>query len=282
MKEKFVLANDIGGTHITSAIIDTTTWRIQKEHSIRKAIHSQADKCTIISDWAQAMKTCLEKSKINKPVIGIAMPGPFDYENGISLMQGQNKYDALYKVNVKEALSQALGNPDIRFINDAAAFLQGEVFHNQLTTKSRILGITLGTGLGSAVWKKGLKAFDADLWDTPYKGKIFEEYMVTRFLVNRFEELTGKKERGFKEIIEKHKNTAEFTILINEYAEHIADFLYFFSEKYQSKHFIIGGSISKAWDIITEGRAELFAPYEINIGEIGEEAALIGAGTLFE
>src|SRR5699024_7000271 len=113
-------------------------------------------------------------------------------------------------INVKEELTERLSTPHILFINDAAAFLQGEVFYNQLTKHDKILGITLGTGLGSAVWAKGEKAFDADLWNSPYRNSIFEEHMVTRFLVKRFEELSGFAEKGFKEIIENHREKEEF------------------------------------------------------------------------
>jgi glucokinase len=69
--------------------------------------------------------------------------------------RGQSKYDNLYNMDVKALLAEELGLPptSIHFINDAAAFLQGEnIVH--LQTNKRILGITLGTGLGSAVWNQ--------------------------------------------------------------------------------------------------------------------------------
>lgn len=280
----FVLANDIGGTHITSTLIDTNNWKIQDQYTLRADVDALSDKDSILEFWSGVMKECLKNipSPSDQAQIGIAMPGPFDYEKGISLMQSQNKYDALYGVDVKKELVQRLSTPHILFINDAAAFLQGEVFYNRLTDHDKILGITLGTGLGSAVWTKGEKAFDADLWNSPYKDSIFEEHMVTRFLVRRFEELSGFAEKGFKEIIENHREKEEFKQLIGEYAHHIADFLHFFSTEHGANHFIIGGSIAKAWDLITKDYPHLFRPFTIQTGEIDEEAALIGAATLFE
>jgi glucokinase len=45
--------------------------------------------------------------------IGISMPGPFDYENGICLIKGQNKYEALYGLYIKGLLADKLGiEPD--------------------------------------------------------------------------------------------------------------------------------------------------------------------------
>lgn len=284
MKEKFVLANDIGGTHITSAIIDTSNRLLLEDSIVRHNVNSGREAKSIFLSWASAMKECIIRSGIKRiSNIGIAMPGPFDYEEGISLMQGQNKYDALYNKNIKVELTELLGygNIEIKFINDAAAFLQGEIFANRIDNRDCILGITLGTGLGSAVWKKHHKAFDASLWNTKYKEAIFEEYLVTRFLVKRFYELTGIKEIGFKEILEKHHNNRFFDMLMKEYCEHLSSFLSFFSEKYESESFIIGGNIAKAWNTITKEKTELFSSYQIMTGKHEEKAALIGAASLF-
>jgi glucokinase len=43
------------------------------------------------------------------------MPGPFDYENGISLMQ-QGKFIDIYQVNIKEELAKGLSVSPNRFI----------------------------------------------------------------------------------------------------------------------------------------------------------------------
>ena len=36
--------------------------------------------------------------------VGMAIPGPFDYENGISRMQGLNKYDAIYGIPLEREI----------------------------------------------------------------------------------------------------------------------------------------------------------------------------------
>ena len=38
--------------------------------------------------------------------IGIAIPGPFDYGNGISLIKDLEKYESLYGTNIKETLER--------------------------------------------------------------------------------------------------------------------------------------------------------------------------------
>ena len=280
-KSNYILSCDIGGTHITSAIVEKSTWTIVEETITRSSVNSLENAKTIFSSWTNNMKACLDKFNHRINQVGIAAPGPFDYDRGIALMKGQSKYDSLYNICVTEPISEGLGQEiSIRYINDAAAFLQGEVFGCGLDHHECILGVTLGTGLGSAVWRNGEKAFDANLWDTPYQDSIFEEYLVTRWFVRRFKELTGIEEKGLKEILSNYPNKAETKQLLQEYSENLANFLKFFSDKYQCKYFVIGGNIVNAWDKIFTDKS-ILADYQIEIGKYQEHAAIIGAAALF-
>ncbi|MCA5004680.1 ROK family protein [Sphingobacterium bovistauri] len=277
---KYILSCDIGGTHITSAIVDTNEWVILSDTLSRSHINSSSNAKSIFHNWASNIKSCLNKFNIEIQHIGIAMPGPFDYDNGISLMKNQDKYDAIYKLDTTNALIEELGKQyEIKYINDAAAFLQGEIFAQGLENKDKVLGITLGTGLGSAVWSNGEKAFDADLWKISYKDSIFEESLVTRWFTKRFEQLKGIKENGLKEIIDNHQNSTEFDQLLTEYSTHLEAFLSYFSELHHCNHFIIGGNIAKAWHLID--RDNKFSAFKITKAQYAEKAALIGAASIF-
>jgi len=282
MNSNFVVASDIGGTHITSAVVDINTWQILEDTISRCRVNSRSDAKSIFYSWNSSITAAIKGCGASISKLGIAMPGPFDYENGISLMKNQDKYDALYKVNVSNGILDTLDMAkEIRFINDAAAFLQGEIFAGNLQQKERILGITLGTGLGSAVWNNNEKAFDADLWNAPYKDSIFEEFLVTRWLTKRFAELSGQQEDGFKAIITKHQGTVHFEDLMKEYAKALYDFLHYFSSKHESKTFVIGGNIAKAWELITSYNLKITEEFEIHTGQYAEKAAIIGAASLF-
>lgn len=282
MNSNFVVASDIGGTHITSAVVDINTWQILEDTISRCHVNSRSDAKSIFLSWCSSISKAIESCNSAISKVGIAMPGPFDYENGISLMKNQDKYDALYQVSVTNGILDSLNTEkDIRFINDAAAFLQGEIFAGNLQHKDRILGITLGTGLGSAVWNKGDKAFDADLWNAPYRSDIFEEYLVTRWFTKRFAALSGIQEDGFKDIISKYRDTAAFDQLMQEYSTALYDFLSFFAEKHESNTFIIGGNIANAWDVINQYNDKIAEKFEIYTGQYAEKAAIIGAASLF-
>ncbi len=282
LQDNYVVGVDIGGTHISACIIDTKQWNIHLENVVRNHVFSQGDAKTILHTWTSTIQDIIQTSPTAIQFIGIAMPGPFDYENGISKMLGQSKYDNLYDKDIKNLLSAELGLPPsaVHFINDAAAFLQGEIFVQNLQDNARILGITLGTGLGSAVWNQGEKAFDADLWCTPYEDSIFEEYLVTRWFVKRFKEISGKDVTGLKEILDNHRETTAFETIKNEYAKHLFHFMQFFEDKYQTNIFIVGGNIAKALPILIADREE-FNKFSIHTAILGEKAAMIGAASIF-
>ena len=281
--KKYVLASDIGGTHITSAIVDCSNWKIIQQTISRLSVDADLDAKSIFLCWTSNMQHTLTQFPQEIDGIGIAIPGPFDYEKGVSLIQNQGKYESLYKVDVSAGIHANLPKAyTLKYINDAAAFLQGEIFAEQLNHKSKVLGITLGTGLGSAVWQSGQKSYDANLWNSPYKDSIFEEYLVTRWFTSRFKELSGYDEIGFKEIREKHMNSEALHTLMQEYSQSLLDFLAFFSTKYGTSSFVIGGSIAKAWDFIKSYRLDDFNCYDIVVGKHEEKAAIIGAASLFK
>ncbi len=56
--------------------------------------------------------------------LGISMPGPFDYERGISRITGVNKFESLFALDLKACLLSALAKKHIQinsisFLNDA-------------------------------------------------------------------------------------------------------------------------------------------------------------------
>lgn len=279
----FVLAADIGGTHITSAVVDRGTYRIVPHTMVRNTLNSLGSAKSILQAWADTLKASQERFSSSLLAVGIAMPGPFDYEKGISLIQGQDKYDSLYGVCVKEELAAALGvaKSSIGMINDAAAFLQGEVFAGGYDTKEKVLGITLGTGLGSAIWTQNQHSKDAALWNTPYQDSIMEEFLATRWFVEQAKQHLGGQVDGLRELLELDGHVSVKGKILNNYSEHLLHFLHFFSERESCQNFIIGGNIAKAWLRIRENYCREFDQFDIQISQLGEHAALIGAATLF-
>ncbi|MFQ9762219.1 MAG: hypothetical protein ACLRYE_02830 [Gemmiger formicilis] len=86
-----------------------------------------ADRQTLLENFGWIFSSICPENAV--PIeIDLAFPGPFDYKNGICLLQGLDKYDALYGCNLRRAFSEISGLPEqrIQFINDAAAFALGK------------------------------------------------------------------------------------------------------------------------------------------------------------
>jgi glucokinase len=145
---------EIGGTHVSAALVDTTRWCTVEGTVSRSCLRSDGTVADILADIVMAAGRLgsLKGSKL-----GIAMPGPFDYERGIGRFRDVGKFDALNGVNVKRPLLAVLHErpDDISFVNDATAFAIGEWVSGAAKGASRMVAITLGTGVGSTFLADG-------------------------------------------------------------------------------------------------------------------------------
>ncbi|MES1249276.1 MAG: ROK family protein, partial [Chitinophaga rupis] len=143
---------DIGGTHVSAALVETGDGRCLDGAYVRDEVDPQASATRILEVWARVIDIALAKAG-GRPVesIGIAMPGPFDYHTGTAMITGLAKYERLYGLNIREALQDRIANSNIPifFGNDAACFGLGETRTGAAAGHSRVIAITLGTGLGA-------------------------------------------------------------------------------------------------------------------------------------
>ncbi|WP_199141157.1 ROK family protein [Pedobacter sp. ASV12] len=284
MEKPAVLGVDIGGSHITAALVDLKKGTLIEESIKRNAVNAKQEKEDILKAWCHVIEAAFANANGNEKYIGIAMPGPFDYENGISLIKEQDKFNALYLANIKEELAKRLQlKPSaIRFINDAAGFMQGEVFSGAAKGHSRVLGLTLGTGLGSALSINGM-ASDAELWDSAFLDGIAEDYLSTRWFVGRYNELSHKSLDGVKELAGLVATDALAKQVFVEFGANLAQFLAPIIKKHEAEVVILGGNIARAFDLfalslnIGLGKQGLNIP--IKLTELNEHAALIGAAS---
>lgn len=282
--KRFVLAADIGGTHITTAIVDLHEKKIFHETWYRATVNSGGSAEEILQSWVEAMKESQNRFTSPVEMIKMALPGPMDYKNGICLIQDQDKFQSMFAVQLKKELSQRLYFPQdqIEMFNDAACFLKGELFGGTLEHHRRVIGLTLGTGLGSAAICKG-KARDAELWKMPFNGGIAEDYLSTRWFIGRFEELSNVRIRGVKDLTDYHMLSPYFSLIFSEFSFNLAKFICKFIKKAVPSAAVIGGNIalsspyflSQTHDYLKEMLGYGFPVY---IASQGEKATLLGAG----
>jgi glucokinase len=274
---------DIGGSHITVALVDLKTRSLLPGTHIRKLIDSHGPANDIITEWSSIINKAFKDTDCHKR-IAIAMPGPFDYEEGISYIQNQNKYDSLYGLNVKSLLAESLqiDESDILLKNDAACFLQGEVFGGAAKGFKNAIGLTLGTGLGSAIFTNRISE-DAKLWQSPFLDGIAEDYLSTRWIVKRFYEMTGIMVQNVKELFNVKTNGETLKEIFKEFGKNLALFLSGLILIEQPEVIVFGGNISNAYSLFYDELnihlpATLY-PIFLRKAELGENGSIIGAAS---
>ncbi len=282
-----VLGVDIGGSHLTAALIDIERNEILKPSYIRIRVNSKGSAYEILNTWCEAIESVFEKYPQAAVRIGFAMPGPFDYEKGISKIKGLDKYEALYDMPVKDHIANRLkiDTSNIRMMNDAACFLKGEVAAGSGQDYQHVIGLTLGTGTGTATYHNGI-TLDANLGPSPFMDSIADNYFSTRWFVNQYYKRSGQQVKDVQELLTLHSSNEHVLQLFTDFTSNITLFLKDFIQKENPELIIMGGNISQA--------ASLFLPQvmanlsrhgiaaTIVCAALGEEAALLGAANLFQ
>jgi len=280
--QRYVLCADIGGSHITTAVCDLNNYSVIRSTLVRAELNSKSNAKLILNIWRDALRRSMMSFHIPVGNLAFAMPGPFDYEKGISYIKGLAKYESLFGLDIKAYLNHEFEIPanNIRFRNDAEATITGEVFAGAGRGVQNLIGITLGTGFGSALFKEE-KVSDLNWGSLPFKDSIADDYHSTRWFLKNYFERTGLSILGVKELALLANDNTSARRLFNEFAQNLGDFLIERIDQSGAECLLICGNIAKAH--------KLFLPQlnrrlniEIRLAELGEEAAMIGAAALFK
>ncbi|WP_207426178.1 ROK family protein [Pedobacter sp. SYSU D00535] len=284
----YILGININIPGIEVAVVDSGSKSIVEGTRVKRGIHPQETVENLLDCWIGAIKESLQLANItdSTPKIGLGMPGPVDYEKGISLMKNQNKFDALYGLNIKELIGERLGiSPEnIRMENVTPCFLQGEVFAGAAKGFTNIIGFTLNYGLGTALYSSGA-AIDANLWNQPFKDGIAEDYLGIQWISRRYEEFTGLQVNDLKELTLMAKTDDGIGQLVfNEYGENFVKFLMEQVGKYDPDMVLIGGH-NDAWELFIPHVKDRLSDKDIKVpikqAVLGTAATLIGAANLW-
>ena len=275
-----IIGVDIGGSHISAAEIVGNQMGISIGNRAEAAVDTYKDPTDIINDWVKVVREVSIGSKDLQ--LGIAMPGPYDYENGISLISEQGKMKSLYGTSVKNLLAESLEiSPNqISFTNDAEAFLKGEVNAGVGKGYTNTLGLTLGTGLGSAIHVEDVVK-DAKLWTAPFRKGIAEDYLGTAWFLEFAQKEFGVKIKGVKDLTSPDFDQKISTQVFQEFGKTLGEFLFPYVIRLQTQLVVLGGKISKASSLFLPYTIDYLSNYRINLSiqktALAEDAALIGA-----
>ncbi len=295
MMNRISIGADIGGSHITCRLFDLDKNKFVDDRKVRMPVNCHSSKDEILDGWTAAILETAEGFNLKDlNGIGFAMPGPFDYPNGISLIKGVQKFDALFGVNIRFELLKRLNLPEnfpIRFQNDAVCFAIGESFQSRAAGFDRLLAITLGTGFGTTFIQNHLPVSGYDgvpddgfLYHIPFGDSIADDYFSTRWFLEEFQKLTGKEISEVKTLAEMALSDEVVRGLFKTFGQNLGTFLSPWIKSFNAGCLVIGGNISAAYPLFGDELVRVFKNnqlhVEVLISTLQEDAALIGSASL--
>lgn len=298
--KKFTIVGDVGGTFTKMMLVDTKE-RIMLGEVTKYPSHSNMDKDFIVNNFARMVIEHIEMIEENKGFlqgIVLAFPGPFDYTNGICLID-DGKFKSIKGIKIGDEISKKISQVEITsirnkkikilFENDARLFAIGESTIQNTPLKS--LYITIGTGTGSTFIEEnrvieGLKN-EGYVYNYKFKKGVVDDYISKRGIARiaskygfsnkiEIEELYHLGKEGNPKAIEIFK---EFGGLIGEMIEEI-------SKIYQFEFLVLGGQISKSFSLFEKNMFNYLVErnIDITIKYSGDTSysVLLGAIRLFD
>ena len=256
---KVILGIDVGGSHITAALINAADNYVINETLTRSRVEKDGTAEVILDKWMETILESISKFPAGRLTgIGFAMPGPFNYDEGISLMKGNNKYESLYNFNIAKFIRKQFVLEDdfpVRFENDAACFGLGESLQQDVCEFDEVIAVTLGTGFGAAFLRNNRILKDGDnvpvrgeLYNQPYLDGIAEDYVSTAWLLQQYNQNNDAAVSEVKEIADRAiaGNDPKASAVFNQFGEHFAACILPWIKQFGPGCLVIGGSIAKS------------------------------------
>jgi len=288
---EFALGIDIGGSHITASVVNVEEKRRLAETTCKIYLDPKQEASAILSIWTDCIRQCLDKFG-DQPLIGIgiSIPGPANYEKGISELLGNDKYEKLFGLDLRNYLhlnfkGRVDDSSKIRFINDANSFLVGEAWIKDLK-QANIVAITLGTGIGSGFMRDGEMVNSGhgvpergEVFNLPFKNRWSEDYISTRWFLKTYHDRFGVKAKNVKEIADQALTSSKVRDLFEEFGLNLGAFLAPILREFGAESLIFGGNVSKAYPLFREGFESSFNEKlpMVYFSDDTEGASIVGA-----
>lgn len=295
---KYAIAADIGGSHIVSAAINLDEKQILSESRSHHRVDSKASADEIMSSWSIALNETLSRIDTEQLAgFGFALPGAFNYQEGIGKYEGSNeKFQSLYNVHIESALRPhlQLDRPvAFRFLNDATSFAVGEAWVGSASDATKVIAITLGTGLGSAFIEKGLPIVhrqdvpkEGCLWHLPFRDDIADAYFSARWFSNAFPDHFQGDIKDVKSLAEAARENSDYQEIFDAFGANMVELLIPWLAKFPAEVIVFGGNITGAFDLFSPSLQSGLASYgldtHLEVSKLMEDAALFGSARLLD
>ncbi len=236
-----VLGIDIGGSGVKAATVDTVKGEmVSDRHRIVTPTPATPD---AVADVARQLA---EYHEWTGPV-GIGFPGVV--QNGV-IRTAANLDDSWLDVDGDALFSKTIGC-DVTMINDADAAGLAEIRYGAgLGVRGTVILLTLGTGIGSAVFSDGKLVANTEFGHLELDGKIAEARASSR--------VKDEKDLSFK-----------------KWGGEVEDVLREIEKLFWPELFILGGGISKNFDGFSEYLDKVRTP--VVPAQMLNKAGIVGA-----
>jgi len=285
------LAMDIGGSHVTAAVVDLERREVVASSRARRYVRENLAAEELLAQWASAgLEAVAAFPGVMIRHAGVGMPGPFEYASGVSRLT--HKFAALYGVNVGEALRERwrrtpMANAPVLFANDAALWALGEWWGGAGRGLRRVVGVTLGTGLGSGFIDTGRVVTQGEgvppggeIWNVPFRDGISEDYASGRSIARAYSQRGGAELSPAAIAMRAFAGEPEARQAYAELGANLAAILGPWLGRFDAEALIIGGSIARSWELLRPALQAGLPCMSCRVTAHFEESTLLGGAVL--
>jgi len=199
MSGEVILSVDAGGQSFKFSLLEYRTLQ-PLFLPVYLKIDANGTKEAILGVWheiiSRGMKETVQRGK-TLCAMACSCPGPFDYYQGISLMD--HKWAAIKGVQLVEDFHTHGLSPEVPvfFCHDAHSLILGEMAAGVAKGYRRVGGYIIGTGIGFGAVCDGELQADAKgcpvfgMYRKPYRGETIEDFASSRGVPRLYGEIIG-------------------------------------------------------------------------------------------
>lgn len=265
----YYLTLDVGGTMIKAGVM-TEQGELLETKVYSYDAKSKESKKEIFKNFANILDELTSKiteDSFSIGGIGMAFPGPFDYKHGICLMQGLDKYDAIYQCSIKEGILSELtdyssseyidNNTPFIYLHDIEAFAIGESKFGVAIDDNKVMYLCIGTGAGSAfmeqhqiVKQKSNQVPDQGwIYNTLFRESMIDDYLSVRGLSKLSKEIYGEVKDGKSLYILANQGDEKAALVFDKFGEWVEEAITPFLSDFEPDRLVLGGQISKSFSL---------------------------------
>ncbi len=259
-----VIGVDLGGTKINACLVDKEGHIIE-----RNTVDTEAKKGrnVVLNNIKKAIYGLSFKEAV---AIGIGTPGFIDADKGVVTFSGN--IDGWTGLNLKEAVEDFIDLP-VFVENDANIALLAEKWIGSAENYSNVVMITLGTGVGGAVYNdkggllQGAHFQGAELghmmlhpggdYCTCGQHGCVEAYCAGTALAKEYKKLTCENKTG-EEILSQVETDPAAKQVLETYQYDLAYFLTSLRNTFDPEVIVVGGGVINSRDVWWDGMIEKF------------------------